>query len=107
MELFVGPRPEKHEINHKDGNKTNNSVANLEYVTCSENNRHAFRTGLSKGPPRKDGTANHNSKFTQRQVAWIRKRHGEGESIAALSRELGVTTTCIGKIVRRQSYKTN
>jgi hypothetical protein len=47
-EAFIGDRPEGHEINHKDGNKENNSLDNLEYCTSSQNARHAFANGLRK-----------------------------------------------------------
>ena len=47
-EAFI-PNPDgKEEVNHIDGNKLNNVVDNLEWVTKSENALHAFRCGLRK-----------------------------------------------------------
>lgn len=46
---FLTPIEGKDVINHKDGNKRNNSVENLEWCTQQENAKHAFVKGLSRG----------------------------------------------------------
>lgn len=45
-EAFLGPAPLGYEVNHQNGRKEECYVSNLEYVTRSENNLHAYRTGL-------------------------------------------------------------
>ena len=53
---FFGPPPDEEawQVHHKDGNPSNNHVANLQYVTCSQNQRfsHASGTRRNGGPMR-------------------------------------------------------
>lgn len=48
---FLGREDGKTEVNHIDGNKENNCVENLEWVTPNENKEHAWTTGITKKPP--------------------------------------------------------
>lgn len=46
-QTFLPNLDNKPTINHKDGNKRNNYIENLEWATYQENNQHAYRTGLA------------------------------------------------------------
>ena len=103
-ETFI-PNPEnKPVINHMDGNKLNNDVSNLEWVTFSENTRHAVLNGLQKGLP---GENNPNAKLTQDDVQWIRehyiKRSKEYGS-RALGKKFSVDHSVILDIINYTTY---
>lgn len=71
------------ECDHKDGNKSNNALSNLRYVTRKENMATANLGGA------------HKPVLTQEEVLVIRQRHAEGVSKGQLAREYGVNHTTI------------
>jgi len=93
---FLGPCPDGYEVNHRDGDKTNNRPSNLEYVTPLGNAQHASRTGLLR-----TGERHQNSKLTEAQVAEIRRLYlPRVYSLARLAREFGVCAQTIHNVVR-------
>ncbi len=94
---FIGPRPAGLVINHIDGDKQNNDVANLEYVTQSDNIKHAHRIGLTNAP---SGQKHYNAKLTDSQVAAIRVMYANGGCThRALAQQFGVGYAQIGRIL--------
>lgn len=73
---FIENPLNKPQVNHIDGNKINNHVDNLEWCTCSENIKHAYKTGLKKFTGKIYGEKNGSSKLTQKQVDQIKELKG-------------------------------
>jgi hypothetical protein len=98
---FLGPRPEGHQVNHKDGVKGNNLPSNLEYVTAQQNIDHAKSLGLMPL-----GEEMGQCKLTNEEVLEIRKRYATGKIYqSTLAGIYGVTQGLITKIVNRKNWK--
>ena len=91
------------QINHRDGNRENNNVNNLEWCTISMNTQHAYDTGL-KHPENYMGEANVTSKLNNEKVRLIREKYEQGVSYKELSREFNVVQGTIGFVVKRQTW---
>jgi len=93
VEHFIGKITKGLEVNHKDGNKHNNRVTNLEIVSKSENEKHKYHTL---------GYKIHNLKLTKEIASEIRKKYKTKKySYPDLAKEYGVSHMTIGRIIRR------
>lgn len=128
MEAFVGGRPAGMVVNHMDGDKQNNSLANLEYITPTENSNHAIlKIGRRKGPtmpqrplkgkqegdrhwtkrnPEKiaRGDRMPHCKLTPEIVKSARDRVEKGESQKDVASDIGVSVAQMSRIIRRTRW---
>lgn len=89
------------DINHLNGVKTDNRIANLEAVTRAENNRHARETGLQVSV---HGELQPNAKLTERQVREIYRRAWAGESHRVIAADYPVGYRAVRDIQRRITW---
>ena len=96
-EAFIPKKEGCDYVNHKDGNKRNNNVSNLEWCTRSENVRHAYATGLMHGPT-VSGEKHHNSKLTDEEAIEIYKLCEQGISGLKVAAMYGVNKKAVYQI---------
>lgn len=100
---FLEPDALRLDVNHKDGNPSNNHLDNLEWASPIENTRHAIRTGL-RAKCAQPGTSNGAAKLTEEDVSGIRFFYQEGIKQADLGSLYGVSQRSISLIVRRETW---
>ena len=98
-ENFLGPKPKGLTVNHKDGDKLNNTSANLEYVTHLENMRHASLNRLCAS-----GELHGMAKLKTEDVLEIRRLAALGTKRSQLSEQFKIEISHIGELVRRESW---
>ena len=99
-----GPIPPGLTINHKNGNKADNHIENLELATYSKNTMHAVHILGVGRTLRQRGESNLMVKLTDAQVREIRRRRMAGETLAVLAVAFDVAMQTISKICRGESH---
>lgn len=105
--IFIDNPCGYHEVNHKDGDKINNSILNLEWCDRHQNNLHAFKTGLRKYLELKEMAMRPRPKARRLTVEDIKRIRGEEFNVnnTELGRKYGVNKESIRQIKLRNTYK--
>lgn len=105
-ECFI-PNPNNYPVvNHKDGNKGNCSISNLEWCTSSYNNKHAFDTGLKTYGIRQKYLSFKNSKKYNEDdvIAWI-TMHESGMTYQKMHEETGIAISVLNQAILGKTQK--